>query len=162
MGISVSKEAFVFLCSALTGAGICLLYDIFRLLHRAGRPGGFLLQVQDVLFWVLAASVMFFVIFYVNNGSVRLYELIGAALGALLYSLTLSKWVFLIFNQIIAFFSAFFKKILKILLTPLLFMYNIMYRCIKPILRLFKRLARLLGRRFCRSAVRCGALLKKK
>ena len=162
MEFSVSKEAFIFLCSALAGAGICFLYDLFRLLRQKGPAHGLLVQIEDAVFWLLSCCIMFFVIFYANNGSVRLYELLGAGLGALLYHLTLSALILKLFCRILDFFSVFLRKILKILLTPLLIMYNIVYRCIKPLLCLFGKIVKRMRRYIVEGAARCGKLMKKK
>lgn len=162
MDFSISKEAFIFLCSALAGAGIYFLYDLFRLMRQKGNGQGLLVHIEDAVFWLLACLIMFFSVFFANNGGVRLYELLGAGLGALIYSLTLSKWISLLICRILDFFSFFFKKFLKILLTPLLIMYNIMYRCTKPVLRLLRRGCRVIFRRFSEGAARCSRLVRKK
>ena len=147
MDFSVSKEAFIFLCSCFCGAGIFLLYDLFRTIRKsAGAGSGLLTDVQDCLFWVLAFLLMFFMIFHINRGILRFYEILGAALGALLYGLTLSPHVLRLFALITRFFSQFFKLFLKILLTPLFFTYNILNRCIclalRPLFKLFRRMKR--------------------
>ncbi len=143
MNISVSKEAFVFLCSTLSGAGIFLLYDLFRVLRKNAGAGGLFTAISDGLFWQLAFVFMFFVIFDVNNGIVRFYEIVGALLGALCYGLTLSPPILRLLDAFMAFFSKFFKVFLKILLTPLIFMYNIINRYVlvarRPIAKLFRR-----------------------
>lgn len=162
MSVSVSHEAFVFLCAALTGGCISFLYDLFRLLRQGAQTEGFFVHVQDLVFWLLACGMMFFVMLYVNNGSVRFYEFLGAALGALLYCLTLSKLVLRLLRFILRFFSVFFKKFLKILLTPLLFMYNIMYRCVNPVICALVRLARRLFRRLKEGMIRSRKLMKRK
>ena len=158
MNFSVSKEVFVFASAAAAGAGLYFLYDLFRLMRRTSSPDSVLVQVQDAVFWILAAGVMFFVILYTNNGIVRFYELLGAGLGALLYGIILSDLILRILTRILLFFSGFFKKILKILLTPLLFTYNIICRCVRPAVRLFRRV----GNRLKKDLIRSGKLMKKK
>ncbi|MBQ9914783.1 MAG: spore cortex biosynthesis protein YabQ, partial [Clostridia bacterium] len=68
MDFDLTREAFVFLCSCACGAGIFLLYDLFRSIRKSAGGGTALTDLQDCLFWVLAFVVMFFVIFYINNG----------------------------------------------------------------------------------------------
>ena len=92
MDFSVSKEAFIFLCSCFCGAGIFLLYDLFRTIRKsAGAGSGLLTDVQDCLFWVLAFLLMFFMIFHINRGILRFYEILGAALGAMVANLSSHK-----------------------------------------------------------------------
>lgn len=162
MSVSVSHEAFVFLCATLTGMGISFLYDMFRLLRQSAPSDGIFLHVQDIVFWLLAAVMMFFAMLYVNNGKVRFYEFLGAALGAVIYGFALSKLVLRFLRFILHFFSLFFKKFLKILLTPLLFMYNIMYRCVNPVICALVRLLKYISRRLKEGIVRGGKLMKRK
>ncbi len=162
MSVTVSHEAFVFLCAVLTGGCISFLYDLFRLLRQEARSDGFFVHVQDLVFWLLAAGMMFFAMLHVNNGSVRFYEFLGATLGALLYCLTLSKHVLRLLRFILHLFSVFFKKIFKILLTPLIFIYNIMYRCVIPVICALIRLARRLFRRLKEGMIRGRKLMKRK
>ena len=151
MGISVSHEAFVFLCSALAGALIFLIYDLFRIIRRRSESGALLIHIQDGTFWLAALAIMFFVIFQVNNGILRFYQLAGAGLGALLYGLTLSPWVLKLFLLAVDFFSKIFKFFLKILLTPLFFAYNILYKVTYFVFRPLKRFVLYMSRRICNS-----------
>lgn len=162
MEFSISKEAFVFLCAALTGAGIVFVYDLFRLMRCRSVGSAVLLHFQDGIFWLIALCMMFTVVFYVNNGTVRFYELLGAGLGALVYSFTLSAWILKIFMILIDGFLKIFSFFLKILLTPLVFMYNIMYRCVGFVLGPVTRLLRRSRKRLWFSVKQTAKLVKKK
>ncbi len=142
MVVSVTHEMFVFFCSVLCGAVLFFVYDLFRLIRQIADPGRMIVHLHDLLFWIMALTVTFFTVLYINNGSVRLYELLGIALGAFLYGFMLSELILKLLRQILAIFSKFFKLFLKILLTPLLFMYNIVYRGIFYMLLPLRRLAR--------------------
>ncbi len=142
MRVSISREAFVFLCSAMSGAGLFLLYDLFRILRKTVGVGRLFTGIQDCLFWILSFIFMFCVIFYVNNGVVRFYEILGAILGAICYGFTLSAPILRILDAIIGIFSKFFKIFFKILLTPLTFAYNIINRYIYVALRPIRKLLR--------------------
>ncbi len=159
---SVSKEAFVFLCSALSGAVIFFVYDLFRLTRKKSGADRLFIHIQDGMFWLIAFLIMFFVIFFVNNGTLRFYEILGAALGALIYGLTLSGWVFSLLEKTVDIFSRIFKVFLKILLTPLYFMYNILYKYICLLLRPFIRFGRFTAKRLAESLKRSSRMIKKK
>lgn len=161
MEISVTHEAFVFLCSALCGGALFFVYDLFRLIRLNVGEGYWMVQLHDILFWLTALTITFFTVLYINNGSIRFYELLGAGLGAILYGLTLSAPILKLFNRILAFFSKIFKIFLKILLTPLVFMYNIMYRGVCCILLPLRRLWRRLFRRLHTSLRRAVRYAKK-
>ncbi len=151
MDFSISKEVSVFLASIAAGVLICIVYDLFRVIRLRAKTSAILTDVQDILFWVVATVVMFFVIFHVNNGAVRWYQFFGAVLGAVVYLLTASRFVLRGIGLLIDFFTKIFVFFLKILLTPLLFTYNIIHKCIVvifvPIYRLLRRLYKKL---FCK------------
>ncbi len=159
---SISKEALVFLASSAGGALIFFVYDLFRVLRKKVDAGGILIHIQDGIFWLIAFSIMFFVVFHVNNGTVRFYELLGAGLGAAIYGFALSSSVLKILNWLLTVFSKIFRIFLKILLTPLYFAYNILYRYICLILRPVMRFGRFVTVRFCESVKRTGRMIKKK
>ena len=155
MSSSITQEAFVFICSALCGGLLYFLYDLFRVIRKESFASSAIIHLQEAVFWTLALVVMFFGLLYLNNGVVRFYELVGAILGAILYGLTLSKWVLQFFCRILTFFSRFFKLFFKILLTPILFMYNIFYRSMRffclPILRCMRRAGKRIKEKLTRS-----------
>lgn len=159
---SISKEALVFLSSSAGGALIFFVYDLFRVLRKKVDTAGFLVHIQDGLFWLIAFAIMFFVVFHVNNGTVRFYELLGAGLGATIYGFALSSSVLKILNWLLVIFSKIFRIFLKILLTPLYFAYNILYRYICLILRPIMRFGRFATMRFSESVKRTGRMIKKK
>ncbi len=159
---SVSKEAFVFLCSALSGVVIFFVYDLFRLLRKKSGAGTFFVHIQDGMFWLIAFLIMFFVVFFVNNGILRMYEILGASLGALIYGFALSGWVLKLLEKMVDLFSRIFKFFLKILLTPLYFAYNILYRYICLLLRPVMRFGRFATVRLAEGLKRSGRMIKKK
>ena len=159
---SVSKEAFVFLCSVLSGAAIFFIYDLFRLVRKKSGSCTFFVHIQDGVFWLIALFVMFFVVLFVNNGILRLYELLGALLGATLYGFALSEHILKLLEKTVDLFSLIFRFFLKILLTPLYFMYNILYRYICLLLRPFMRFGRFASVRFAEGFKRTGRMIKKK
>lgn len=162
MDFSVSKEAFVFVSCVLCGGVLFFIYDLFRVIRQKAGSGRALTHIQDGVFWVVAFVIMFYLIFTVNRGTMRFYEILGAALGALLYGITLSPWVLKILNNLIDFFSKIFKVFLKILLTPLFFAYNILYRYICLLFRPFLKIGRFLLRRLTENVKRTGRMIKKK
>lgn len=93
MTVSVSSQAYIFLCSVVGGAAIALLYDIFRILRKAIRTGNLATYLEDLVFWILVAVVMFATVYYSNEGELRSYIFLGTFLGVVLYALLLSKAV---------------------------------------------------------------------
>ena len=87
MGNVVSQQLAMFLRSILLGACLGLVYDLLRVLRRLGGQvwGGLL----DAAYCVTASvSLAFFVL--AGDGELRLFFLLGAAGGAVLYFCLLS------------------------------------------------------------------------
>ncbi len=162
MEISVARETFVFFSCALAGALLFFVYDLFRLIRRHESYNLVMIHVQDGLFWSLGLLILFFALFYINNGILRFYEFVGIILGVILYECTLSPWVLRVSDWILTFFSKVFKKFFKILLTPLIFTYNIMYRCLCFVLFPLKKLGKRGINRMLTATKRAGKLLHKK
>jgi len=93
MDLSMSGQAFAFLASALGGAVLGAFFDIFRAIRRLIRHKTAATAAEDALFWIAATLLMFWLLMLVNHGTMRFYPLLGAALGAVLYLLTISNTV---------------------------------------------------------------------
>lgn len=91
MTVSVNSQAYIFLCSIIGGVAIALVYDIFRILRKAVKTGVIVTYIEDLLFWILVAVVMFATVYYSNEGELRSYIFLGTFLGVLLYALLFSK-----------------------------------------------------------------------
>lgn len=93
----------------ITGILIGLLFDVFRILRKSFHTADWITYLQDILFWILAGSLMLFSIFTFNHGEIRSYVFIGILIGVVIYMLSLSK-LFVKSSMTIIFF---FKKLLS-------------------------------------------------
>lgn len=131
----MNGDVAVFLAMVLCGALILLLLDFFRAFRIALKPGTVIVAVSDVLFCFLSLFIALAVVWNLNSGRFRIYEIAGLILGGIFYFFLLSKWILAAFLWIIENILKFVRYILKILLTPPLFLYKIlivpMIDCIK-------------------------------
>jgi spore cortex biosynthesis protein YabQ len=118
MIVSVSSQAYIFFCSIIGGIAIALVYDIFRILRKAVKTGNFVTYLEDILFWVIVAVVMFATVYYSNEGELRSYIFLGAILGVVLYAMLLSKAVMNSSLFIIKVFTTIVKTIWIVLSFP--------------------------------------------
>ena len=89
MEISITGQAMAFLGALALGGGLGLLYDLCRLLrHRLPLLG--LGAVLDLLYWPIAAVSLFVYAVAAGDGVVRIYFMLGVALGGGIYFLILS------------------------------------------------------------------------
>lgn len=137
---TISQEVEIFIWSALSGVIIMMIYDVFSLTRSTHCFSVLVCNICDGVFVVTAATVMTFVIFSVSNGYVRSYEFIGAALGGVLYKITVSRYISFIIRKSARITYTVFTKIFKILLTPLRFMYKIICSIIGVLYRVAGRL----------------------
>lgn len=143
MLLTLNEELRIFFYSALGGALIMLLYDIFSVAFKKDKQPLFVITVCDGIFVVTACIITVFITLSVSRGMVRFYEFLGLILGATLYKLTLSRLFCFLFLKFLYGFYTFLKLFFKILLTPLLFMYKMISKCIRwlfcPIIRWVRR-----------------------
>ncbi|MCL2236038.1 MAG: spore cortex biosynthesis protein YabQ [Defluviitaleaceae bacterium] len=91
MTADLTGQALTFLITVLAGFAFGLVYDGFRIFRKMLRHSPLLTAVEDVLFWVLSALLLFALLMHVNFGQVRFFTFLGVALGIILYLCTLSR-----------------------------------------------------------------------
>ena len=98
----------LFLMYIAGGILICLTYDIFRALRKSIKTSDLATYIEDIIFFIIVSIFLIYLIFIVNDGSIRGFIFIGLILGGVLYYFTLSKY----FMNISIFIFTFLKKIL--------------------------------------------------
>lgn len=81
-----------FLLYAITfGALVAAVYDCFRIIRRVCPHKNFLVSMEDLLFWLAMAVTVFYLLNAQSDGRLRWFFIVGAALGMLLYRVSLSR-----------------------------------------------------------------------
>ena len=106
------NQAYLFLVFTLTGIIIGVLFDFFRILRKSFKTSDLLTYIEDIVFWILSGIIVLYNIWYFNDGEIRLFMLLGISIGAMIYAITLSKFVVTISTRII-------KTIKNIILIPI-------------------------------------------
>ncbi|NLJ40272.1 MAG: spore cortex biosynthesis protein YabQ [Clostridiales bacterium] len=89
MGISTANQAYIFLVAVCSGLALGLIYDIYRAVRIIIKPKRWFVAILDFLFWILATSLVFYTLFRINGGEIRLYIVIGLALGWGIFALSI-------------------------------------------------------------------------
>ena len=118
MSISVANEVHIFAVAFLYGVLCGTVFDVFRALRLKIRSGTAVVAVEDIAFWLSFSVMVFSCIYRFNNGQPRWFIFAGIFLGAILYRLTVSRWVVLIFKRILDFFCFLFKILFRIISFP--------------------------------------------
>ncbi len=98
---NVVYELTVFGGAGIAGALIAFLYDMFRLKRRIVRTKAIIVHIEDIIFWMVAAIVLFLSSYVISSGETRTYFYAGAFLGGLLYIGVLSKPITWLLTQLI-------------------------------------------------------------
>ena len=89
----VYRQLFCLFIFIITGIVIGILFDCFRILRKSFKTTDWITCIQDIIFWMLTGIIILFSIFKFNNGEIRSYIILGIFFGALIYMLTISKFV---------------------------------------------------------------------
>lgn len=118
MDISVSNQSVIFLQSCLLGGIIGVLYDIFRILRLAFKTNKYIILVQDLIFFIIAAIITFVFLLINGDGQIRIFIIIGEILGFTIYFLTLGVVVIKSSKFIINIIKSILMFIYKLLIRP--------------------------------------------
>lgn len=107
----------------MMGAGLAIgaLYTLCALVRRLLCAGFWLTLFIDALFGFCAAIVLIVAALTADYGQIRLYELLGAALGAILFELGVRPLVERLISSAACGFGRLFKMITNIRLIKVIF-----------------------------------------
>ena len=91
MSDTIIADLDLWLASIAAGACMAFAYDLLRLFRRLVRHGRLAVDVEDLLYWTICFFVSFVLLYYGNNGVIRFVAVFGAALGMLLYVVTVGR-----------------------------------------------------------------------
>jgi spore cortex biosynthesis protein YabQ len=120
----VNSQAHVFLFSVAGGAVIAFVYDIFRIYRKTVKTVNTLTYLQDMLFWILVAVIMFVMVYISNEGELRGYILFGAVLGAILYLLLFSSFIM----RVTIFIIKIITKTVRLIVSAIIFPFKLIIK----------------------------------
>lgn len=126
MEIHACRQAVVFLAATASGLCIGAVYDFLKLVRRSLHAGNAAVVFTDILFWIISAVFVFGVNMAVADGEIRIFQLVGAVLGAIIFFSALSKP----FEKLFSFLASGFRFALKFILLPFVFIFNIIRKVI--------------------------------
>lgn len=119
MKLSNMDVLSVMLQIALLGFFLGFVYDIAKALRPAGKNGERALAIFDIVFWALSALVVFLFAMAKTDGEIRVYFLLFALLGAVLYRLTLGRLISAAAGKIRAFVGRILRKMKATIRKPI-------------------------------------------
>lgn len=89
----ILKEANVLLAAAFTGMLLLFVYDLIRIIRKLISHKAWIIGVEDLLFWIGSAAILFAMLYRENSGYIRGFAIMGVLIGMLIYNLAFSAWV---------------------------------------------------------------------
>lgn len=105
MAMLIYAEVELFLVCLGLGAILAFIYDMVRILRLFFRHRDWLVDLEDLLFWLFTAWLVFRTLFIYNRGALRGYAFLGMFLGVMLYALTLSRLLLKIAAKLIPYWK---------------------------------------------------------
>lgn len=114
MATLIYDEVELFLVCFILGAVLALIYDVIRIFRLFFHHKDWLVDMEDLIFWIFTAWLVFRTLFVYNRGALRGYAFLGMFLGVILYVLTLSRLLLSVAEKIVPYW----KKIGNIIRKP--------------------------------------------
>lgn len=119
MSAFLNSQIGIFLIYFIAGLVICLLYDVFRALRKTVKTTDLMTGIEDVIFWILVAVFLIYLIFIISSGEIRFFMFAAICIGGITYYFTISKYFMNISVHILELLKKIIKKIISIILIPL-------------------------------------------
>lgn len=118
MSTFIHHELFLLIQTAATGAVLLLCYDLLKALRIVFSHSAKMISMQDFLYWMCSAFLVFAQIYRMNEGSLRFFMLIGYLTGAWLCHRTISPFFVRSCAKIMGFPVIILNFLIKWLLFP--------------------------------------------
>ena len=81
MSTSAGYELTVVAGAMACGVILAFLYDLFRIKRRFVRTSAIFIHIEDLLFWLVAAIIVFLASYIISSGETRFYFFSGYSLA---------------------------------------------------------------------------------
>lgn len=87
----IYEELALLCCFFLVGVFLAACYDVLRILRGIIPHGTFLINLEDLVYWIYVAVVVFVQLYDKNDGRLRAYVFGGLLAGMILYACSFSR-----------------------------------------------------------------------
>lgn len=131
MSSGIYEELTFFFHSCLAGMGITFLYDGVLIWRKLIAHNNFWISIEDFFFWVFCAIGSFCLLIEENNGTLRWFAILGAAIGMAAYKKSVSSFYINIMSTIFGFCLRWIQKITRCCVKPLYKGANVVFFALK-------------------------------
>ena len=147
MSQGIVQEVTFFLHSILMGLIITFAYDWILIFRKLFRHGKFWMSVEDFIYWFVCGISVFYMLYRENNGVLRWFAVVGAAIGMLFYKLTIRNRFVSIMSTCIYKIMWFVFRVIQVVLKPLKCLFYAIRRCVRFLNKKFKKLKEFIKKR---------------
>ena len=115
----VSSQAILFITSVEIGILMGVLFDLIRIFRKLLKHPNFLVQVEDMLYWIACGLVGFYMLYVCNYADIRPYIFLGIVLGAVFYFMTFSILFMRIATIVINWIKRLVSKAIELIKIPI-------------------------------------------
>lgn len=126
----IYEELELFAICLLLGAALAAFYDGVRIFRMLFRHANWLVDLEDLAYWILTGWMVFKTLFYFNRGALRGYAFLGLILGVVIYVMTLSHLILFLTEKMLPFWNkgkGYLKK-------PFTLIFNFIRKALKNII----------------------------
>ncbi|NLU07201.1 spore cortex biosynthesis protein YabQ [uncultured Clostridium sp.] len=116
MIISISDQLRIILCSIMAGIITGVLFDFYRLIRGLTGLNKIIVFIEDTLFWLFTAIVVFIFLMYTNYAYLRMYVYILLIVGIYLYLKIFSPVLISFYRKLFKIIGRVFRVILNVLI----------------------------------------------
>lgn len=113
MAALIYDEVELFVVCLLLGMVLALVYDFIRIFRLFFKHKDWLVDMEDLIFWLFTAWLVFRTLFLYNRGALRGYAFLGMFLGFIFYAFTLSRLLLFLAEKLVPYWKGvkdFLKK----------------------------------------------------
>lgn len=129
MKFTLTTQFLTMLTMIAMGNWLGAALDTYRRFLQKRKPNSWLMIINDTIFWVFQALLLFYVLYLVNEGEIHFYIFLALLLGFSMYQSLFKNIYLFILNQLIRLCKKIYSFIVKILTVlffkPILWLVNI-------------------------------------
>lgn len=124
MSQDIIREVTFFLHSVVMGVVITFVYDWLLIFRKLIKHNIFWISFEDSLFWLACGLGVFYMLYRENNGVLRWFTVLGAAVGMIFYKGLISKAFVQIMSTVIYKIMCLLFRIIQIVVKPLKWLFS--------------------------------------
>ena len=139
MNTMIIMELRFFLMSVLCGVILLVIYDCLRIFRKVIEHDSVWISIEDILYWVFSAVLIFRMMYEMNNGIIRGFSMAGVLLGMIIYKYSISEYVVKGISFVLIQVKKFIMKLIHLLLKPLGFVKKKVIQLLKAIAKVVRK-----------------------